>query len=202
MAAEHERGESYEVAAGPGQPRPAAKPESQKAVPPPILAYQGKGQEKTFVPEALINRQAPMALLAGGLVVHFTAAAWQASPGGWARSFGAVGIELMASTGLMLACVFVAARVRGFKLGALPNAILKLMAISVAPAAAMMLLSWPLSIVPLGFLVNWGIGFCLYFALLGVFFDLDQEDTWLCVLLIFVTNLCVNLALRYGVSTQ
>lgn len=199
MAPDDDRGESYGVAAGSGRSRPAAKPVSQKAVPPPILTYQGKPQEKTFVPETLINRQAPIVLLAGGLVVRFAAAAWQAPPGEWARSFGAVGMELIASTGLMLACVFVAAGVRGFKLGALPTAILKLMAVSVAPAAAMMLLSWPLGMVPLGFLVNWGIGFCLYFALLGVFFDLDQDDTWLCVLLIFVTNLCVNLALRYAV---
>lgn len=194
MAGEDDRGE-YELAAGLDKPRPPATSAPSEPKPAPTISYQSKPQEKPFSPETLLNRQAPIALLAGSLLVHFVAAWWTARS---TRAFGAIGLELLASTGLMLVCVFIASKARGFKLGSLPDAILKLMAISVAPSAAMMLLSLPLRFIPFGFVADWGIGFCLYFALLGLFFDLDQDDTWLCVLLIFVVQICVHVVMQFA----
>ena len=43
--------------------------------------------------------------------------------------------------------------------------------------------------IPFGGLIVWVVEFCLYFALLGVFFDLDESDTWYCVCIIFMVSL-------------
>ena len=152
--------------------------------PRPTLPYATK-EESELNPEVLINRQIPMILVGAGLAIRFVYA-WWAAPSSRALPsvFGEVGLSLMLSTGLALVCVFVASYVRGFKMGSFGEAVLKLMAVAIAPSAAMLLLSMPLYLIPFGFLGVWGIGFCLYFALLGLFFDLDQDDTWLCVILI------------------
>ena len=108
-----------------------------------------------------------------------------------------MGIKLIISTTLMLTAVFIVARQRGFQVGPLGTAILKLLAISLAPAAAMSILALAFQFIPLGWVANGLIGFCLYFALLGLFFDLDQEDTWYCVMIIFLVNIAVTLGTKY-----
>lgn len=110
------------------------------------------------------------------------------------HAFTAVGIQLLLGTILMLGAVFFVAKQRGFQVGPLGSAILKLLAISLAPAGLMSLLSPFFEFIPLGFIANLLIGFCLYFALIGLFFDLDQEDTWYCVMVIFLVNLAVSFA--------
>jgi hypothetical protein len=40
-------------------------------------------------------------------------------------------------------------------------------------------------------LLGWAGEFVLYFALLGALFDLDQGDTWYCVLVIFLVRVAV-----------
>jgi hypothetical protein len=37
--------------------------------------------------------------------------------------------------------------------------------------------------------VGWVAEFVLYFALLGVLFELDESDTWYCVCVIFLVRL-------------
>jgi hypothetical protein len=61
----------------------------------------------------------------------------------------------------------------------------------VAPSAVVRLASPVLDFVPLGSLVGWIGEFVLYFALLGVLFDLDESDTWYCVCVIFLVRLAV-----------
>src|SRR5207245_1514079 len=101
--------------------------------------------------------------------------------------------EMIAGTIVMLAGVLAAAKFRGISFGPFWSAVIKLAAISLAPHAAMMLLNAPLMFVPLGGLLNWVIGFCLYFALIGALFELDQSDTWYCVMVIFVIRVAIVL---------
>jgi hypothetical protein len=152
--------------------------------------------EKKFSPETLMARTAPIALIAFGVVVRFGDVALSTSMGAWREGFAREGLALVTGTPLALLAVFIAARSRGFKLGPLPEAILKLMAVTIAPSAAMLLLQYPLSYVPFGFVLAIVAWFVLYFALIGVFFDLDQSDTWLCVWLIFLINFGVSIASR------
>ena len=74
---------------------------------------------------------------------------------------------------------------RQFKLGSFGSAILKLAAISVAPSAVISLFAPILMFIPFGGLAGLAAEFILYFALLGMFFDLDESDTWFCVWTIF-----------------
>jgi hypothetical protein len=59
-------------------------------------------------------------------------------------------------------------------------------------------LLWPLRyIICLGGLLILGVQFVLYFALLGALFDLDQSDTWYCVIIIFLVYLGVYFLLLW-----
>ena len=44
----------------------------------------------------------------------------------------------------------------------------------------------------------WVVGFMLYFALIGTLFELDQDDTWYCVKVIFLLKVILGLALFWG----
>src|SRR5207249_2030428 len=80
---------------------------------------------------------------------------------------------------------------RAIALGPFWVAVFKLAAVSVAPGATVALLTPALNFIPLGAILGWIGEFALYFALLGVFFDLDESDTWYCVCVIFLLNLGV-----------
>lgn len=54
---------------------------------------------------------------------------------------------------------------------------------------------YPLSYIPFGLILALLAWAFLYYTLLGVFFDLDQDDTWLCVALIFLINFAVSIAI-------
>ena len=106
---------------------------------------------------------------------------------------------MIAGTILMLAGIIPAARWRGVELGSFWTVVLKLAAITAAPSAVVRLVSPVLDVVPLGGLVGWIGEFVLYFALLGVLFDLDESDTWYCVCVIFLVRLAVYFALLAAV---
>ena len=74
----------------------------------------------------------------------------------------------------------------------------RLAAISVAPAAAADLLAPMFALIPLGGLVLLVAQFAVYFALIGALFDLDQNDTWYCVCVIFLVRLAVFFTLMYA----
>jgi hypothetical protein len=93
--------------------------------------------------------------------------------------------------------VLLAAKIRKIDIGSFWSAALRLAAIGVAPIAVTDLL-WPLRYVMcLGGLLILGVQFVLYFALLGALFDLDQSDTWYCVLVIFLVYLGVYFLLLW-----
>jgi hypothetical protein len=98
----------------------------------------------------------------------------------------------------MLIGVLIAAKVRGIKLGPLGTAVLKLAAISVAPSAVALLITPIAMIIPFGGFGVLLIQFCLYFALLGLMFDLDQSDTWYCVMIIFLINLGIYFLIYFA----
>jgi hypothetical protein len=76
---------------------------------------------------------------------------------------------------------------------------LRVAAISVAPAAVGDLIMPIAQLIPLiGGLLQMGVQFVLYFALLGVLFDMDESDTWYCVMLIFLINVGIYFLLRFG----
>jgi hypothetical protein len=101
-----------------------------------------------------------------------------------------LGKELILDTALMLVAVLIAGRLRRINFGPLPVAVMKLCAIAIAPDAAGVLLMPLAVLIPiLGGLGVWVVCFCLYFALIGALFDLDQSDTWYCVCVIFLVNL-------------
>jgi hypothetical protein len=91
----------------------------------------------------------------------------------------------------MLAGIFLVAKIRDISFGPLPTAIIKLCAISIGPGAIGSLLGLVLAWFPLGGLIGWVVGFILYFALIGALFDLDESDTWWCVITIFGVKLLV-----------
>jgi hypothetical protein len=82
-----------------------------------------------------------------------------------------------------------AAKARGFKLGSFGSTVLRVAALSVGPSAAFALLYPLLLHIPFGTLLGLVGEFVLYFALLGVLFDLDESDTWYCVWVIFLLRL-------------
>jgi DNA-directed RNA polymerase subunit RPC12/RpoP len=153
-----------------------------------------------FDPETLKNFYMPLYFLIGGVVIDMAVAYFRSpSLGEAARQllFGLVG-----TTVVMLIAMLLAAKFRGLQLGSLSAAVLKLAAITVAPGALGVLISiFMQGLLPtplLGSMVSMLAEFVLFFALLGVFFDLDQSDTWYCMgvmIVIFIAMFFVGKAL-------
>lgn len=183
------------------EPAAGRRPAIPAAPAPPVAAkvlrYEAKHAAE-LDPDKLRDVQAPLLLVLGGLGVEFITAWWHAGTRGVPRAMAEAATDLLVSTAVMLAVVFVAARMRGFKLGPVGSAILKLMAVSLAPSAVMTVASLFAWMIPIfGSLALLGIGFCLYFALLGYFFELDQDDTWYCVIVIFLTKVTLFFTLPW-----
>jgi hypothetical protein len=98
---------------------------------------------------------------------------------------------------LMMAGVLIAAKFRRIDFGSLGTTVLRLAAVAVAPDAVNDILSPIVSLIPFAGLGLLAVDFVLYFALLGMFFDLDESDTWYCVCIIFVINVAVYFAMTY-----
>lgn len=181
--------------------RPGVIPQAV-AVHPAPLAYRSPtttAATKASEPEAIRYLYMPLWLLGGGIVVELVAELWRARD--WRVGLTVVGIEVILGTAILLVGVLLAARWRAIDLGSsLPRAAMKLAAISVAPGALATLLSPMLDRLPIfGGLIGWAMSFVLYFALLGVFFDLDESDTWYCVWVIFLVRLALYFVLVFRV---
>jgi hypothetical protein len=170
----------------------------------PVLDYQDRRAAKAgartadgYFPNPLIDLKLPLILIASGVLVQFLAGWWSGSYGGQgaAESLMAVGIDLFAGTVVMLIAVLIAVKYRGIRIGRFWTAVLKLSAVAIAPSAAMTLLNVSLQFFPMGWIVAFALAFCFYFALLGVFFDLDESETWYCVSVIFIVKVAVVLGL-------
>jgi hypothetical protein len=153
--------------------------------------------------EKIKTLYAPLWMLGGGIVIELIVVLVRSEAGFGAAALG-VGLPLLATTGLAFAAVVVAAKVRQFELGSYGSAALRLAAVCVASQAVMDLLRPMLNFVghfaavgmiSLGSLVAGGVQFILYFALLGALFDLDQDDTWYCVCIMFVISVGLHFAM-------
>ena len=160
----------------------------------PILGYRTppkgtlSGKGGLVDTETLKNQHIPLWLLGGGVVVE-SIAAFLAYGGDLSRVMGHIFGEIIGGTILMLVGVMLAAKFRGIQIGSFRSAILKLAAISVAPAAVGDLL-FPITVlIPyLGWIQVLIVRFVLYFALLGALFDLEESDTWYFVKVIFLID--------------
>lgn len=157
------------------------------------MEYRGggtaNGERAAFDERRLKDLQLPLVLLCGGIVFEVIAAFLKTR--NFEPAMRRVGAELIVGTLLMLAGIALAARLRGIELGQFWTVVLKLAAITVAPSAVVRLATPVLDYVPLGWIVGFIAEFALYFALLGVLFDLDESDTWYCVWVIFLVRLAV-----------
>ena len=184
--------ELYDLAppAEPAGASPKAAGPRRRAEPVTLASHAAPvGVKRGFDEQRFKDFQLPLALLCGGIVIEVVAAFFRTSL--FELAMRHVGVNLIAGTILMLAGIIPAARWRGIELGQFWTVVLKLAAITVAPSAVVRLASPVLDFVPLGSLVGWIGEFVLYFALLGVLFDLDESDTWYCVCVIFLVRLAV-----------
>jgi len=151
--------------------------------------------------EKLRNLYMPVGILAAGLIIELFAAYFR-SPTMRAASVDMM-LTLVVRTVIMMVAMLIAARVRQIDLGSLPLALLKLAAVAVGPSAVLVLL-WPVFavipsgcyVIPVGLLVELAIFIGLIYTLLGAFFDLDESDTWYCVMVMFI----VWVAAYFGLS--
>jgi hypothetical protein len=188
------------------EPAPAPPPPSAAAAKLQVAAplqYQNPKSalaepENQYFPDKTIDYHLPLALIAAGTLIEVAAALIRGgrSPRGFTPYLTTLGLQLVVGTATMLLAVLIAARFRGIQLGKLPTAVMKLAAISIAPGAAVTLLSPALAIIPFGFLLALVGQFVLYFALLGTLFHMDESDTWYCVCVIFVINVGLYFGLR------
>jgi hypothetical protein len=189
--------DGYDLAPESPAPQRAVRPQ---AVPTarPTLDYRGPQKKENLGPtdtETLKNFQLPLALLIVGMVVKIIGACITGH--NIAMDAAYIGIDLVLGTAVTLAGVMLAAKIRGIQLGEFRFTLLKLAAICVFPSAAFLVCMIFLRFIPiLGVLLGLGGEFMLYFALLGVFFDLEESDTWYVVFIIFLVNLGVYFALK------
>lgn len=177
--------ELYDIAPPPAPTPVMAIPVAQSR---PAIGYESKTvrQAETDV-DTLKQFTIPVALLGAGVLVEVLAGLL--GKASMNRAMLSLGTSMAIQTTVMTAGVLLAAWLRGIELGSFKTAILRLAAISVAAPAAMTLLLLPLKFIPFGVLIAWLASFCFYFALLGLLFDLDQEDTWWLVMVIFLLKL-------------
>jgi hypothetical protein len=150
-------------------------------------------------PETLKNLYIPLWLLAGGVTVGVIAAFIREGYDVRA-ALTRVGMELILGTIFLLAGILVAAKVRGINLGNFWIAVFKVAAISVAPSALLAMCMPFLNHIPFGGWIGWIGAFAFYFALLGVLFDLDQSDTWYCVIVIVIVKGLLLFLMAWGIG--
>lgn len=180
---------------------PEAVTQKPATVPTPVaLAYRAPKDDlpPKGDPETIVNWYMPAWLLAGGVVIQITAAVLTTRDA--AAAVLDVGVNVILSTVLMLVGILLAAKFRGISFGSFRVAVFKLAAISIAPAAALTLLTPLLSHIPAGMLIGWAGEFIFYFALIGALFDLDESDTWYCVCVIFLVHVAVYFLLLWGMG--
>ncbi len=172
------------------------KPTGKTTVRP--LSYRSAEPATAISTDSIRDVQMPLWLLVAGIIIEMGAAYFRSPTLAAGMMSLAVGVGL--GTVLMLAGMLIAVKFRGIELGHFWTAVFKLAAISVAPAAAVDLLTPVLNVIPLGGLLGFVIDFILYFALLGALFELDESDTWYCVCVIFVIRVAFYFGLKFMIT--
>lgn len=165
---------------------------------PPVLNYGGRipGQALRADEHTVKNFYMPLWLLGAGAAVEVIGMLIRRE--GLFLAMIHLGVEIGAGTVLMFLGILLTAKLRGIALGPVHLTLFKLAAISVAPDAALTILTPALMLIPLGFLIGLVGEFVFYFALLGALFDLDEGDTWFCVWVIFLIRVVVYVSLVWG----
>jgi hypothetical protein len=159
------------------------------------LSYQAPAGLKDSIDDAkLKDFYAPLWMLGAGVVIDTLAMLIYVHMAP-VRVMVELGIGIVRETVVMFAGVFIVARLQQIDLGKLHTALLKLCAITIAPGAVGMLIFVLSRLSAIGALYALIADFVLYFAFLGWLFDLDQEQTWACVLVIFVLNVAVRIGI-------
>jgi hypothetical protein len=177
-----------------------AEPIAERSPPPPqvkVVPYHStpKDDDGDLDTDRLKNVILPASLLAGGVIVGIGAALLEHHR--LTDALELVALRIGVGTILMLAGMYAATVLRGLRLGPFWTVAFKLAAMTVAPSAVLALIYPLVGVIPIfGPLVALGVDFVLYFALLGVLFDLDQADTWYCVGVMFILNLAVYFLLH------
>jgi hypothetical protein len=179
----------------PAQATVIAKPQAvaYRAIAPQLAR---KAELDNYIGDLKKDLYLPAALLLVGAGIEFTRALLMARAGTNTLAYASiyVGLSLAINTTVMLIGVLIAAKSLGISFGPIGTAILKLCAISIAPAA----LSSLLTLLFPGFsaaLIGWALSLALYFALISYLFELDGQETWYCVLIIGLTRFILSLAL-------
>ena len=171
------------------EPKPADRILGYRSLPPP-------GSKPELDVEKLKKQAGPLWILGVGLSIEalLTLLRARVDPAAaMIHLFVGVGVD----TVLMVAGVMIAAKIRQIDIGSFGSAVLRLAAVSIAPAALNDLFAPLVFFIPLAGLGLFIVGFAIYFALLGMFFNLDESDTWLCVWVIFLINLGVYFAMKF-----
>jgi hypothetical protein len=183
-----ENSDQYELAPQPPKPKPApARPIPHAAATP---AASDLDVEK------LTKQTVPACILGGGLVVELVATLIRSRSNPGSTLIGQI-LGVAVTVLLMMAGLLITARVRQIKLGSPGSAALRLAAAVIGPMALGDLLSPAVAWIPFGGFAA-AIGqFVLFFVLLGMFFDLDESDTWYCLAVVFVISVAVHLGWAY-----
>jgi hypothetical protein len=163
---------------------------------PQVLSYRALKNDKPLPleTEAIKNVYLPLGILAGGIVIEILSSIiWTHQV---AATFAELAVDLTLGTAVMLAAMLIATKIRGIHLGNLGVAAYKLAAISIGPAAVMEFITPIARYIPFGWLICLIVEFILFFALLGALFDLDESDTWYCVLTMFFTRIAFYFLLQ------
>ncbi|HZZ41736.1 MAG TPA: hypothetical protein VFE58_02260 [Tepidisphaeraceae bacterium] len=125
----------------------------------------------------------PISLIAVGTVTEFV---WHSHiTGSMATAVRDVGVGFVMNVVVMLIGVITAANVLDVSFGPVPTAILKLGAIAIGPGGFAVLIGAAIGGGIPGFLLGMAFSFGLYFGLFWYLFDLEAEDVWQTVLIIY-----------------
>lgn len=142
-----------------------------------------------YFPDRVKDLYLPLGLIAGGTVIEVLIAVFGSSMS-LHRAFLGVGAYVIVNTVLMLATVFVVAKIWRIGFGPVPTAIIKLCGISIGPGAIGSVVSLVLGFLScIGALIGWLVGCVLYFALIGALFDLEETETWTVCISVFIVKL-------------
>ncbi len=193
-------GELYELARAVTRVVTDAKPQAARA---PVVAYRAPGieqaGEKKPLSDRAINVEIPLVILCGGLLVEIAGALLEGQS--MRHAIGTLIVRLTLAPAVMMFGIFIAAKFREIDFGDFATAALKVAAICIGSSAAATLLL-PLGHVLglIGALVGLGVQFVLYFALLGMMFNLDESDTWYCVMVFFVIDVALYFGMQYAMT--
>lgn len=147
------------------------------------------GEEDPTKPDVFRDLHAPLGLIAVGLMITAGEVAWMAREG---ASVGAATVYVAVSTFIQLVVMFAgilgAAKVGGIGFGPLGTAVLKLLAVYLAPSALGMLITEALGGDMAVAMIGYGVAAVLYWSLIAYLFRLDGQQTVTCVMAIGVAR--------------